>query len=102
VDAQQWAEALSLAHGIESDVLARAAALHIPGGAALSKSARFAALPPALQRELASAKALVAHTHLTHAEWLAVMDRYEEAQVRGEAPAVCRLFFSHAKMLHAG
>ena len=30
----------------------------------------------------AAAKALVAHTHLSHAEWLAVMDRYEEAQVR--------------------
>ena len=80
MDAQQWPEALSLAHGIESEALARAAAHPVPGGAGLSKAARFAALPAAIQRDIAAAKALVAHTHLTHAEWLAVNDRYEEAQ----------------------
>jgi hypothetical protein len=53
----------------------------------MSKAARIAALPQALQRELAAARALVAHTHLTHAEWLAVVDRYEEAQVSGDCDA---------------
>ena len=83
VDSGAWGEALALANGALESVRAALGAAPPPGaeveGIAAAAAGPHLLLGPRQAAELAAARELVSHVHLSRGDWLAGADRFEEA-----------------------